>query len=99
MITPVALSTRLRLGRSSSLEDRLCSAGQLLGGSPAARRRSRIASRRSSIARRAAVDRKRVGRLQRRGELVDGGQLSQLCGLGGVIPRTHSPSSFFQIGA
>ena len=40
----------------------------------------------------------RMRRTQELGELAYRGEIPQLCGRG-LVPATHSPSSFFQIGA
>ena len=92
-ITPVALSTRRSDGRS------------------AASRCSRAAASTStSVARAQGVARggdgrargghgEGMGRVEPRRELLDRGEVPQAGGAGGRVPRFHSPSSRFQIGA
>ena len=90
----MALITRRSDGRSSVGQHFACPRHQIVGAWLASQPGGATFLDRETSCR----DRQRVGRLQPSSQLVDGRERPQACGAG-VVPRTHSPSSFFQIGA
>ena len=92
-ITPVALMTR----RSEGARGRRPAAARARGRLAGAGRRPAGAARCSSIARRAAATARACGASSCGGQLVDRRQRPQLARAASA--GTHSPSSFFQIGA